>query len=37
MLLVVGLELKSKSYVLEISVHGLKRVKPSVAMGGNSN
>lgn len=36
-LLVVGVELKSRSHVLEISVHGLKRVKPSVAMGGNSS
>lgn len=35
---VVGLVLKSKSHVLEISVHGLKRVKPTnTAMGGNLN
>lgn len=36
--LAVGLELKSKSHVLEISVQGLKRVKPTnIAMGGNLN
>lgn len=36
--LVVGLELKTKSHVLEISVHGLKRLRPTnTAMGGNLN
>lgn len=34
----VRLELKSKSHMVEISVHGLKRVKPTnIAMGGNLN
>lgn len=31
--LVVGLELKSKSHMFEISAHGLKRVKPTNSNG----